>query len=133
MGEVALFAQRDESIDVDLDVIEMEGWKRNLSWRDLERLWINPSPNIPTPESALTFCGTVLFEGTELSEGRGTTRSLECVGHPSVDNPYGFHEDIVEDFREWGFEGECILRPIVFCPMFQKHTGVSCGGSTSTR
>ena len=128
MGEVALFAQKDEKIDGDITVIEMQGWKRSFFWRDLKRIWINPSPNLPTPESAIVFCGSVLFEGTTLSEGRGTTRSLEVAGHPGVSDPDGFLEEIQEDFLDWGFQEECVLRPVFFHPMFGKHTDLSCGG-----
>ena len=128
IGEVAIFAQEDESIDVDLSVIKMLGWERHFCWKSLDRFWINPSPNLSTQESAVTFCGTVLFEGTNLSEGRGTTRSLECVGHPDIKNPHDFYNEIKEEFIEWGFKDECILRPVTFRPMFQKYAGKSCGG-----
>ena len=128
LGEVALFAQESEAIPVDITVIEMDNWKRPYLWDDLRRPWINPSPNLPTPASTITFCGTVLFEGTNLSEGRGTTRSLELVGHPLVANPWAFQENIQDEFAHWGLSGEFALRPTVFRPMFQKHRDKTCGG-----
>ncbi len=128
LGEAALFAKKYGPIDVDVTVVKMKNWKRTLFWKDLDRSWINPSPNLPTQESAWTYCGTVLFEGTTLSEGRGTTRALEVVGHPNLQNPYAFMKSIEKEFNLWGFKNECILRPVIFRPMFQKHAGKSCGG-----
>ena len=128
LGETALFANKYGSIDADITVITMKNWRRNLLWKDLDRPWMNPSPNLSTAESALTYCGTVLFEGTGLSEGRGTTRALEVVGHPKLQNPHAFLKSIEKEFDRWGFTNECVLSPVVFRPMFQKHAGTSCGG-----
>jgi uncharacterized protein YbbC (DUF1343 family) len=124
MGEVGYFAKNNFQIDVNYDVVKMNGWKRSMNWRDCGLEWINPSPNLPTPEGTLTFVGTVLFEGTKLSEGRGTTRSLEVVGHPDIE-PFKFVDYLNEKLGQ--IEG-AYLRPTTFHPMFQKHAGKTCGG-----
>jgi uncharacterized protein YbbC (DUF1343 family) len=126
MGEVALFAKNYFSLDIDVEVIEMKNWKRNMFWQDTGLAWVNPSPNLPTADGAITFCGTVLFEGTNLSEGRGTTRSLEVVGHKDIE-PYSFYEKLQETLKE--VENDSfILRPLVFMPTFQKFAQTACGG-----
>lgn len=124
MAEVALFAKEQQQIDVDLQIIQMENWNRSMHWNETKRDWVNPSPNLPTPQSSLTFCGTVLYEGTNVSEGRGTTRSLEVIGHPALE-PYQFLDKRSDLFSK--FEG-IALRPLVFMPTFQKHAGTPCGG-----
>ena len=126
MGELGTFILRDESLDVDYSVVEMSGWRRSDSWESTGLPWVNPSPNLSTPDSAVVFSGSVLFEGTNVSEGRGTTRALETVGAPTIE-PYGWWEEISSDFEDWGFEG-VVLRPLAFMPTFQKHQGVNCGG-----
>src|SRR5690606_32550433 len=88
--------------------------------------WVMPSPNLPTIEAAFTFVGTVLFEGTNISEGRGTTRSLEIVGHPGIE-PYSFLDQLLPKVKATGLQG-FILRPVNFLPTFQKHHNVTCGG-----
>jgi len=85
-----------------------------------------PSPNLATPEAAVTFPGTVLFEGTNLSEGRGTTHSLEMIGHPQIE-PYGLLAELNDIFDSCKLDG-FVLRPVNFLPTFQKHQDVSCGG-----
>lgn len=126
MGEVALFIRDIMQVKCDLHVVSMDGYKRSMTWQQTERHWINPSPNLSTPNSCLSFPGTVLFEGTKLSEGRGTTRALEVVGAPNVE-PFSFLKKIEKDLKTWNFEG-IILRPQMFWPTFQKHAGSSCGG-----
>lgn len=124
MGEVGLFAKNNYGIDVEYDVIKMTGWKRSMMWNECNLPWVNPSPNLPTPVGSLVFVGTVLFEGTLLSEGRGTTRSLEVVGHPKIE-PFKFVDHLNNVLGE--IEG-AKLRPCTFHPMFQKHGGETCGG-----
>ena len=124
MGEVGHFAKNNFGIDVEYDVIEMKNWKRQMNWYDCGLTWVNPSPNLPTPEGSLTFAGTVLFEGTKLSEGRGTTRSLEVIGHPSIE-PFSFSKKLNKEIGE--ITG-AVLRPCSFHPMFQKHANKTCGG-----
>lgn len=126
LGEVAKLQKQIHCPDCDLEVISMKGWTREMHWQDCNRHWINPSPNLPTPESALTFCGTVLFEGTNISEGRGTTRSLELLGAPGIE-PYSFTQKMHSIMEKWQLK-DCILRPCQFYPMFQKHSGQTCGG-----
>ncbi|RLA64304.1 MAG: DUF1343 domain-containing protein [Epsilonproteobacteria bacterium] len=126
MGEVALYFKKYLYPKVKLEVIPMKGWKRNQFFKDTGLPWVNPSPNLPTMDSALTFVGTVLFEGTNISEGRGTTRSLEIVGHPKIE-PFSLLDKMKGDFKDWQLEG-FTLRPMYFRPTFQKHQDSSCGG-----
>jgi uncharacterized protein YbbC (DUF1343 family) len=126
IGEVAHFARKFHGIECDLSVVPLQNWNRKQYYTELNRHWINPSPNLPTPEGALTFVGTVLFEGTNLSEGRGTTRALEVIGHPNIE-PHQFLEDIHDNLNDTDLRG-FILRPATFYPMFQKHAGQPCGG-----
>ncbi|MEI8347233.1 MAG: DUF1343 domain-containing protein, partial [Pseudomonadota bacterium] len=126
MGEMALFYQKLYFPVAKLSVIPMKGWKRKMFWKDTGLPWVNPSPNLTTPDSALTFVGTVLFEGTNISEGRGTTRSLEIIGHPDIE-PFSFLEKLHPHLKKAKLEG-FVLRPLYFQPTFQKHAGKSCGG-----
>ena len=80
-----------------LKIIEMDGWKREMYFEDTELPWVMPSPNLPTIEGCIPFVGTVLFEGTNISEGRGTTRSLEIVGHPGIE-PWSFKTKLNDIF-----------------------------------
>lgn len=126
IGEMALFCNQFHNINCRLTVVPMEGWRRNMQWSETRLPWINPSPNLATPESCLTFPGTVLFEGTNISEGRGTTRSLEILGHPKIE-AWSFYEKIKNEIIKTGLEG-FVLRPLQFFPMFQKHANKTCGG-----
>lgn len=128
MGEVALFGQKILNVDVHLRVIEMKNWKRSFLFKDTQLPWVNPSPNLSTMDSALTFVGTVLFEGTNISEGRGTTRALEIVGHPLIE-PFSFCERVKKVALSEGMEDNFVLRPTIFLPTFQKHMGKNCGGA----
>lgn len=126
MGEIALMAKNYWGIDCKLDIIPMEGWSRRMSFEHTGLPWVMPSPNLPSIEAAYTFVGTVLLEGCNISEGRGTTKSLEILGHPRIE-PYSHLRALMEIFKEnhlTGFK----LRPISFLPTFQKHQGVACGG-----
>ena len=126
MGEVAKLQQKLFTPNCELEIIQMENWKRSYFWKDLNRHWINPSPNLPTMESAITFCGTVLYEGTNISEGRGTTRSLEVLGAPGIE-PFSFRDRLLDKLKETDLSGFTI-RPLQFHPMFQKHSDKTCGG-----
>lgn len=128
MGEFALMHQRYwAGQKARLQVIRMKGWQRYMNFDDTGLPWALPSPNIPRPMTCLTFPGTVLFEGTTLSEGRGTTQSLEIVGHPHIE-PYGnFVDHLERAFVKSSLKG-CQLRPINFMPTFQKHAQKACGG-----
>ncbi|HLW56427.1 MAG TPA: DUF1343 domain-containing protein [Bacteriovoracaceae bacterium] len=127
MGEIAQMHKRYwGGQDCKLTVIPMKGWQREMSFEDTHLPWVMPSPNLPTIEAAYTFVGTVLYEGTNISEGRGTTRSLEIIGHPKIE-AFGFHEKLKPILEKANLKG-FILRPLVFLPTFQKHAGIPCGG-----
>ncbi len=128
MAEVAKMHQRYWSFNKNckLSIIEMKGYKREMSFEDTKLPWVIPSPNLPTIEAAYTFVGTVLYEGCNISEGRGTTRSLEIIGHPKIE-AFGFHDKLKPVLAKAGLQG-FILRPLVFLPTFQKHAGKPCGG-----
>jgi uncharacterized protein YbbC (DUF1343 family) len=122
VGELARFFNTEFKINCDLTVIPMEGWRRDL-WFDQTGLpWIMPSPNLPTLDSATVYPGTVLIEGTMLSEGRGTTRPFELIGAPYI-NSRIFAEKL-NDLELPGVR----FRPANFQPTFQKWTGEMCGG-----
>ncbi len=124
IGEIALMANKLWQDSCELEIIEMDGWKRSMIFSETQIPWVLPSPNLATPEAAFPFVGTVIFEGTNISEGRGTTRSLEFIGHPALE-PFKFLESIQNQIKD--LEG-FVLRPIQFLPTFQKHAGKSCGG-----
>lgn len=126
IGEVALMANMFWQDECSLNVIKMSNWKRNMYFEDTGLPWVLPSPNLPTIDGCFTFVGTVLFEGTNISEGRGTTRSLEIVGHPGIE-PFSAHEELKEIFSKTDLQG-FKLRPVVFMPTFQKHAGSQVGG-----
>ena len=122
MAELARLFNEHEGLGADLTVVPMEGWTRDMYGDDGPLPWVMPSPNIPTLDSAIVFPGTVLFEGTTASEGRGTTRPFEIVGAPWVD-PETFSTRLEQsDLPGVRF------RPVVFEPTFQKHAGQTCGG-----
>lgn len=122
IGELARLFNDHFGIGADLDVVAMEGWTRPRFGDDAGMLWIMPSPNMPTLDTALVYPGTVLLEGTMASEGRGTTRPFELVGAPWVRA-----EDFVDRLNDHDLPG-VVFRPVVFEPTFQKHHGVTCGG-----
>jgi uncharacterized protein YbbC (DUF1343 family) len=126
IGEIALMAKTHWGIDCQLEVIKMRGWDRAMYFEQTGLPWVLPSPNLATAEAALVFPGSVLFEGTNVSEGRGTTRSLEIIGHPGIE-PYGWLETLEDEFAGFELEG-FRLRPLNFIPTFQKHQGKVCGG-----
>lgn len=126
MGEVARWVKRFHAPNVQLEVIQMLGWQRSLFFQDTGLPWVAPSPNLPTPEGAQVFPGSVLFEGTLISEGRGTTRSLEQIGHPNLE-PNKFTQHFQKLLKKHGLKGQ-VVRPVNFYPMFQKHARQSCGG-----
>jgi uncharacterized protein YbbC (DUF1343 family) len=122
IGELARFFNEQFALGASLEVVTMEGWRRDM-YADQTRLpWVMPSPNIPTLDSAIVYPGTVLFEGTMLSEGRGTTRPFELVGAPWIDA-----EAFARDMNSLGLPG-VHFRPAVFEPTFQKHAKQPCGG-----
>jgi uncharacterized protein YbbC (DUF1343 family) len=125
LGELCrFFADKDGIANkLDLEIVWMNGWQRSMSFADTGLPWIMPSPNMPTPDTALVYPGGCLFEGTNLSEGRGTTRPFELVGAPYIDDAQRF----AALASAQGVPGAA-LRPCFFRPTFQKHAGQLCGG-----
>ena len=109
-------------IGCELLVAPMEGWERRMSWADTGLPWVLPSPNMPTPETALVYPGMCLLEGTNLSEGRGTTRPFELFGAPWLDG-----QALAEALRAEDLAG-VRFRPCAFTPTWDKHRGARCGG-----
>jgi len=122
VGEMARLFNEHFDIGCDLQVIGMEGWSREFWIDETDAPWVMPSPNMPTVDTATVFPGAVHFEGTQLSEGRGTTRPFELIGAP-----YVVPEVYAEALNSLGFAG-VYFRSSVFQPTFQKHARVSCGG-----
>jgi uncharacterized protein YbbC (DUF1343 family) len=128
IGEVALMHQTYWAKEkANLKVIKMQHWDRHMYFDDTGLHWLLPSPNLGRTESSLTFPAIVLFEGTNLSEGRGTTQALEIMGHPKIE-PFSFFKGYLEaKIKQSELEG-FILRPITFIPTFQKQMDQVCGG-----
>ena len=122
VGELAKFFNETGGIDADLTVVPMENWRRTMYYDESGLPWIIPSPNMPTLDTAIVYPGTVLFEGTNVSEGRGTTRPFELVGAPWVNA-----EALTEKLATYQLPG-VHFRPAGFEPTFQKHARQSCGG-----
>jgi len=122
IGELARLFNEEFRIGADLDVTPMEGWSRAMYFDATGVPWVLPSPNIPTLDSAIVYPGTVLFEGTNVSEGRGTTRPFELLGAPWVDA-----EPFAAGLNALGLPG-VRFRPAVFEPTFHKHAQTRCGG-----
>jgi len=122
VGELAQMFNEHFKIECDLEVIPMVGWQREFWHDDTDAPWVMPSPNMPTLDAATVFPGTVHFEGTQISEGRGTTKPFELIGAPYIDP-----DAYAETLNALGLQG-VFFRSCVFQPTFQKHAGVSCGG-----
>jgi molybdopterin-guanine dinucleotide biosynthesis protein MobB len=122
-GELARLLAAERGLDLDLDVSRMRGWARDVPYRDTGLPWIPPSPNIPTVESARVYPGMALLEGTNLSEARGTARPFEMFGAPWLD-PLA----LAEALSALDLPGVSFL-PTRFRPMFEKHSGQTCGGA----
>ncbi len=122
LGELASWLRRWAGLDLDLEVIEMQGWRRAMLHDETGLPWVMPSPNMPTLTTALVYPGACLLEGTTLSEGRGTTRPFEIVGAPGLDS-----EALADALSRHDLPG-LVVRPLHFLPTFQKHAGELCGG-----
>ena len=122
MGELARLFNEHFGLGARLDIVAMTGWSRETYFDGTGLPWVLPSPNLPTFESTIVYPGTVLFEGTNVSEGRGTTRPFELIGAPWV-SP----EPFVAGLNQRGLPG-VFFRPAVFEPTFQKHAQTACGG-----
>jgi len=122
IGELARLFNDAFGIGADLEVVTMEGWSRGMYFDETGIPFVLPSPNIPTLDSAIVYPGTVLFEGTNVSEGRGTTKPFELLGAPWVDA-----ERFTDGMNALALPG-VRFRPAVFEPTFHKHAHTSCGG-----
>lgn len=121
-GEIARWRHRVERLDLELVVLGMRGWQRDMRFDHTGLPWVMPSPNMPTTDTALVYPGMCLVEGTELSEGRGTTRPFELAGAPHLDG-----HRLAADLTAMQLPG-VQFRPAIYTPMFQKHRGEPCGG-----
>ena len=122
IGELAALFNEEFGIGAQVEIARMERWERGRYGDEVGLPWVIPSPNMPTIDTAVVYPGTVLFEGTLLSEGRGTTRPFELVGMPGVDA-----ERFAEAMNRLELPG-VFFRPAVFEPTFQKHAQRACGG-----
>lgn len=125
-GELAGLFRDVFAIGGDLRVVPLSGWTRDMHYEDTQLPWVLPSPNMPTPETARVYPGGCLIEGTNLSEGRGTTRPFELVGAPWLDAT-AFADALAQAGDAEGLDG-VLFRAAWFRPTFQKHAGRSCGG-----
>jgi uncharacterized protein YbbC (DUF1343 family) len=121
-GEIARWRHKAETLDLELAVLGMRGWQRDMHFDHTGLPWVMPSPNMPTVDTALVYPGMCLVEGTELSEARGTTRPFELAGAPYLDG-----HRLAHDLAAMELPG-VMFRPVVFTPQFQKHAKQACGG-----
>lgn len=130
MGELARWMNERPELNmgrrVSLHVVPMRGWAREAYWHDLDLVFVSPSPNIPTPDSCVTFPGFVYFEGTNVSEGRGTTRPLEQCAAPYI-RPEPLLAHLDREYPSWS--AGAYVRTTGFQPTFQKHAGRVCFGA----
>ncbi len=122
MGEAARLLVRDFGLNVELTVVPLRGWNRGTLWPQLGRQWIAPSPNLPKWESVLCYPGQVLLEGTNLSEGRGTTTPFELFGAPFLDAAH-----LADQLTQFQLPA-VTARPMRFVPTFDKWRGQRCDG-----
>jgi uncharacterized protein YbbC (DUF1343 family) len=122
IGELALFFKEYFNIECELEIVPMRGWERQLWLDETDAPWVLPSPNMPTVDTAAVFPATVFFEGTQVSEGRGTTRPFEFVGAPYINS-----QQFAAKLNSLKLPG-VYFRAAEFQPTFQKHAGKTCGG-----
>ena len=122
IGELASLCNETFGLHATLEVLPIEGWQREMYQDDTGLPWVLPSPNLPTLDSAIVYPGMVLLEGTNLSEGRGTTRPFELAGAPWLEA-----RRLADALNGLGLPG-VYCRPVEFQPTFQKHAGQTCGG-----
>jgi uncharacterized protein YbbC (DUF1343 family) len=122
IGELARLFNERFGIGAELEVAALGQWRRDMYHDTAQTPWVMPSPNIPTLDTAIVYPGTVLFEGTNVSEGRGTTRPFELIGAPGVAS-----ERFADELNRRRLPG-VFFRPAVFEPTFHKHARQSCGG-----
>lgn len=122
MGEMALWIREKYYPGCDLNIVWMDGWKRRLMYSDTGLPWVIPSPNMPSLQTAVVYPGTVLFEGLNFSEGRGTTIPFELFGAPDLD------ANTLKKYLDSRKLGSCAFRVHNFIPTFNKFEGVFCNG-----
>jgi len=122
VGELAQLFQAERGLALELIVIPLRNWRREMHYEQTGLPWVPPSPNMPTVDTAFVYPGGCLVEGTNLSEGRGTTRPFELVGAPWLD-PW----KLARHLNHLGLSG-VRFRPVFFTPTFHKHAGAVCGG-----
>ena len=122
IGEVARLFHAEQGFNFPLKVARLQGWHRKMWYNGTGLQWVPPSPNMPTLETATLYPGTCLFEGMNVSEGRGTTKPFEYIGAPWIDK-----ETWATRLNEREFSG-VLFRPIVFTPQFSKYKGEVCHG-----
>jgi len=125
-GELAHFFRDECGVSCELTVVEMQGWRREMFYDECGLPWVQPSPNMPTLDTAFVYPGMCFFEGTLLSEGRGATRPFEVIGAPYIDGQR-WAADAHQRLEAAGEVG-VVFRPLVFQPTFHKHGGKPCGG-----
>ncbi len=122
IAELAAYLNQEHALGCDLTVVPMQGWRRAMRWEDTGLPWVAPSPNMPTPDTARVYPGGCLIEGTNLSEGRGTTRPFELLGAPFLDG-----RRLAEALDRARLPGVA-FRPAAFEPAFHKWKGRLCHG-----
>lgn len=122
IGELAKLFNEEYEIGCNLHIIPMEGWQRSMEYKDTNLNWVLPSPNLPTVESTYTYLATCYFEGTNVSEGRGTTKPFSFFGAPWMKN-----RELIKLLNEKNFEG-VMFREVYFTPTFSKHANELCKG-----
>ncbi len=120
VGELARWVNEQEGYHADLDVVEMVGWRRSMAWEYCGLPWVMPSPNMPTPDTARVYPGACLLEGTNISEGRGTTRPFELFGSPWLDT-----RELTKRLAADKLPG-VRFRETAFLPQFHKYAGTVC-------
>jgi len=122
-GELALYYRDREAVDIDLSVVKMDGWHRRMFYGETGRDWVPPSPNMPTPTTALVYPGMCLLEGLNISEGRGTTTPFQVFGAPFIDP-----DALIAHIQTMDVHG-VTFRPIYFRPTFHKYRDEAVGGA----
>ncbi|MBR5124583.1 MAG: DUF1343 domain-containing protein [Clostridia bacterium] len=122
VGEYARYVNAEKGIGCDLTVLTCTGWNADLYYDETDLLWVNPSPNIPTVNCAINYIGSCIYEATNLSEGRGTTRPFDWLGAPFVDE-----KKLLADMNALCLPG-VTFRAMTFTPMYNKHAGTTCRG-----
>jgi uncharacterized protein YbbC (DUF1343 family) len=122
IGEIARLLNATEKWDAKLTIIELENWQRGMLYPETFGLWVQPSPNMPTVDTAMVYPGTCLFEATNVSEGRGTTRPFEIVGAPFI-----YPKEYAAALNAQKLPG-VYFRPLYFKPTFHKFKDQTCGG-----